>query len=145
VAMLHENWQAAMYGFMMALARNPETMKGEFGVGLSMAARSMHEDAITHFSRVLEHEPYNAEALFYLYRSAMESGQPRLAMDPIEKYLARFPEDVNFLFILCGACWKAGELARAADLCRQVLERDPHHVAARDVMEHLKKMTLVHA
>jgi glycosyltransferase involved in cell wall biosynthesis/GT2 family glycosyltransferase/Flp pilus assembly protein TadD len=145
VAMLHENWQAAMYGFMMALAANPDTMKGEFGVGLSLAARNMHEDAIAHFSRVLEREPYNSEALFYLYRSAMESGQPRSAIEPIEKYLARFPDNNNFLFNLCGAYWKAGELARATDLCRQVLERDPQHAAARDVMEHLKSTTLVHA
>ena len=145
VAMLHENWQAAMYAFMMALAANPDTMKGEFGVGLSLAARSMYEDAIAHFSRVLEREPYNAEALFYLYRSAMESGQPRLAIEPIEKYLARFPDDNNFLFSLCGACWKAGELARATDLCRQVLDRDPQHAAARDVMEHLRTTALVHA
>jgi len=145
VAMLHENWQAAMYGFMMALAANPDTMKGEFGVGMSLAARNMHEDAIAHFSRVLEHEPYNAEALLCLYRSAMESGQPRLAIEPIEKYLARFPDDNNFLFSLCGAYWKAGELTRAADLCGQVLDRDPQHAAARDVMEHLRTTTLVHA
>jgi glycosyltransferase involved in cell wall biosynthesis/GT2 family glycosyltransferase len=145
VAMLKENWQAAMYGFMMALAKNPDTMKGEFGVGLSLAARNMHDEAIEHFSRILEREPQNAEALFYLYRSAMESGQPRIAVKPIETYLQSFPQDINFLFCLCGACWKAGELTRAADLCWQVLERDPNHQAALDVMDHLKKTTLVHA
>ena len=145
VAMLQENWQAAMYGFMMALAKNPDTMKGEFGVGLSLAARNMHDDAILHFSRILDREPFNSEALFYLYRSAMESGQPRAAIEPIEKYLQRFPQDNNFLFCLCGACWKAGELTRAADLCRQVLEHDPNHQAAKDVMEHLKTTMPAHA
>jgi tetratricopeptide (TPR) repeat protein len=145
VAMLQENWPAAMYAFMMALAANPDTMKGEFGVGLSLAARSLHDDAIALFSRVLEREPFNAEALFHLYRSAMESGQPRLAIEPLEKYLTRFPDDNNFLFNLCGAYWKAGELTRAADLCRQVLDRDPEHAAARDVLEHVKSTALAHA
>lgn len=145
VAMLQENWQAAMFGFMTALAKNPNAMKGEFGVGLSMAARNMHAEAIAHFSRVLDHEPLNAEALFYLYRSAMESGQPRLAIEPIEQYLRARPDDTNFMFNLCGAYWKAGELARATDLCNRVLEREPNHAAAKDVLEHLKTSKLVHA
>jgi|GEM_PF-2329754 len=145
VAMLQENWQAAMFGFMMALAKNPDTMKGEFGVGLSMAARNMHKEAMEHFRRVLEHEPFNPEALFYFYRSSMEAGEPRSAISPIEKYLQRFPDDTNFLFNLCGAYWKAGEITRAMTLCRQVLDREPGHAAARDVWENLKATMPVHA
>ncbi|MBU0509625.1 glycosyltransferase, partial [bacterium] len=138
LAMLQENWQAAMYGYMTALAKNPNTMKGELGVGLSMAARRMHDEAMQRFTRVLEHEPDNAEALFYLYRTAMESGEPRRAIRPIEKYLERHPGDADFLFNLCGALWKAGEIARATELCQQLLEQNPAHAAAQDVMKHLE-------
>jgi glycosyltransferase involved in cell wall biosynthesis/GT2 family glycosyltransferase len=145
LALLQENWQAAMYGFMTALAKNPEAVKGEFGVGLSMAARNMHNEAIDRFQRVLTREPYNGEALFYLYRSAMETNRPRVAIDPIERYLERNPNDVDFLFNLCGAYWKAGEIARAADLCQQVLKLNPDHAAAKDVMRHLKSSLAVHA
>ncbi len=145
LAILQENWQAAMLGFMNALARNPETLKGEFGVGLSMAQRHMHTEALEHFRRVLDGEPYNAEALFYFYRSAVESGQPRLAVEPLQKYLERFPDDTNFLFSLCGAYWKAGDLAAAMDLCQRVLEIDPNHQAATDVMRHIGARQLQHA
>jgi glycosyltransferase involved in cell wall biosynthesis/GT2 family glycosyltransferase/Flp pilus assembly protein TadD len=145
LAMLQENWQAAMYGFMTALAKNPNTLKGEFGVGLSLAARSMHEEAIRHFQRVLAREPFNAEALFYLYRSAVEGGQPRTAIQPIQNYLEQHPQDTSFLFNLCGAFWKAGELVRAAEVCQQVLTLDPNHSAAQDVMNHLQATMLQHA
>lgn len=145
LAMLQENWQAAMYGFMTALAKNPNTLKGEFGVGLSLAARSMHDEAIRHFRRVLEREPYNAEALFYLYRSAVEGGEPRTAIQPIQTYLEQYPKDTSFLFNLCGAYWKAGELVRAAEICQQVLAIDPSHAAAKDVMDHLQATMLQHA
>ncbi|MFZ5434389.1 MAG: glycosyltransferase [Calditrichota bacterium] len=145
LAMLQENWQAAMYGFMTALAKNPHTMRGEFGVGLSMAARKMHEQAITRFSKVLEQEPENSEALFYLYRSAMESGNPRVAIKPLQKYLEKHPDDTDFLFNLCGAYWKSGEIVRAAELCQSVLDKDPSHEAAKDVLKHLEDMLTEHA
>jgi glycosyltransferase involved in cell wall biosynthesis/GT2 family glycosyltransferase/Flp pilus assembly protein TadD len=138
VAMLQDNWQAAMFGFMTALAKNPETTKGEFGVGLSLAARNRHRDAVEHFEKVLNQDPENSEALFYLYRSAMESGQPALAVQPIQRYLERHPRDVNFLFNLCGAHWKSGDIAQATELCQRVLELEPNHAAATDVLEHLK-------
>jgi glycosyltransferase involved in cell wall biosynthesis/GT2 family glycosyltransferase/cytochrome c-type biogenesis protein CcmH/NrfG len=138
LAMLQENWQAAMYGFMTALAKKPGTTRGEFGVALSMAVRNMHQDALEHFRRVLEREPFNQEALFYYYRSAVESAQPQIAIEPLKKYLAQHPIDTNFLFNLCGAYWKSGELTRAAGVCQQVLDLDPDHVAAREVMEHLQ-------
>lgn len=145
LAMLQENWQAAMYGFMTALAKSPGTIRGEFGVALSMAVRNMHSDALEHFRRVLAREPYNAEALFYFYRSAVESGQPQIAVEPLKNYLEKHPTDTNFLFSLCGAYWKSGELSRATDLCRRVLELDPNHIAAHDVMDHLKSTILEHA
>ncbi|MDD5088845.1 MAG: glycosyltransferase, partial [bacterium] len=61
LALLQENWQAAMYGYMTALAKNPNAMKAELGVGLSMSARKMHDAALERFERVLAHEPDNAE------------------------------------------------------------------------------------
>jgi glycosyltransferase involved in cell wall biosynthesis/GT2 family glycosyltransferase len=145
LAMLQENWQAAMYGFMTALAKNPGTIRGEFGVALSMAVRNMHCDALEHFRRVLEKDSNNAEALFYFYRSAVESGQPQMAIEPLTRYLDSHPRDTNFLFSLCGAYWKSGEMSRAVDLCQRVLELDPNHVAAREVMEHLQSTVLEHA
>lgn len=144
LALLQENWQAAMYGYMTALAKNPKAMKAELGVGLSMSARKMYDAALERFERVLAHEPDNAEALFYLYRTAMESGQPRRAVRPIEQYLERHPGDADFLFNLCGAYWKAGEIARATELCQQLLTKEPGHAAARDVMHHLQETLAEH-
>lgn len=145
VEMLRENWQAAMYGFMTALAKNPDTVKAEFGVGLSLAARSLHNDAVERFERVIRRDPENGEALFYLYKSCMESGQPRRTIEPLQAYLEKHPDDTAFMFNLCGAYWKAGELTRALELCQQVIKRESDHAAAHDVMEHLRAAMPVNA
>jgi glycosyltransferase involved in cell wall biosynthesis/tetratricopeptide (TPR) repeat protein len=145
VAMLQENWQAAMYSFMMALAKNPDTTKGEFGVGLAMAARKMHNEALNHFERVLTKDPENREVLFHFYRSAMEAGEPERSIPALENHLHTHPADTAFLFNLCGACWKAGQITRAADLCLQVIEREPKNVAAQEVLKHLQVSVEAHA
>ena len=137
VAMLRENWTAAQYGFMTALAKNPDTIKGEYGVALSLAARQMHIQAMERFERVLVKEPYNAEVLFGYYRSAMESGEAEMAIEPLRTYLTKFPDDTNFLFNLCGAYWRAGRITEAVEICQRVLEMNPNHTAAREVMDHL--------
>jgi glycosyltransferase involved in cell wall biosynthesis/GT2 family glycosyltransferase len=145
VAMLRENWEAAQYGFMSALAKNPATVKGEYGVALSLAARQMHQHALERFGRVLAKEPFGIEALFGYYRSAMESSQPDLAIEPLKNYLAKYPDDINVLFNLCGAYWKSGRLVDAVLSCQRVLELDPTHVAARDVLQHIEKTLPVNA
>ncbi len=143
VAMLEENWLAAQYSFMIALAKNPSTLRGEFGVGVSLAARNRHAEAIRRFQKVVEKEPGNSEALFYLYRSAMELGEPQLAIPYLQRFVSTNPTDVNFLFHLCGAYWKTGELTKAVDACQRVLDLDPTHEAANEVLNHLERSLAV--
>ena len=143
--MLQKNWTAAQYGFMAALAKNPETTRGEFGVGISLAARDKHEEAIEHFKAVMETEPDNAEALFYLYRSAMESSNPLKALDALECYVLNHPNDTDFLYHYCGVLWKLGELTRAMEVCEQILEVDPNYSAAKEAYEHMRNTIAEHA
>lgn len=145
LAMIEENWLAAQYSFMTALAKSPGTTKGEFGVGLSLAARNRHEAALERFGRVIEKEPYNAEALFYFYRSAMEAGQPQLAVAPLETFVENNPANTNFIFHLCGAYWKAGDVLKAIDMCERVLKLDPNHAAANDIIKHFEHTLAVNA
>ncbi|MBU0690450.1 tetratricopeptide repeat protein, partial [bacterium] len=144
VAMLQQNWIAAQYGFMAALAKNPKTTRGEFGIGISLAARNKHEEALDHFKSVMDAEPDNVEALFYLYRSAMESDNPLKALDPLEKYVLSHPNDKEFLYHFCGVLWKLGELTRAMEVCEQILEIDPEYSAAREAYEHMRNTIAEH-
>lgn len=100
VAMLQENWTAAQYGFLAALSRNPETTRGEFGLGISLAARGRHSDSLKHFKKVVEREPRNSEAVFYLYRSSMEANKPQEAIAALSRYLEENTDDVDFWFHL---------------------------------------------
>jgi tetratricopeptide (TPR) repeat protein len=144
VAMLQQNWVAAQYGFMAALAKNPATIRGEFGIGISLAARNKHKDAIEHFKSVLNAEPDNAEALFYLYRSAMEANDPIKALDPLEAYVLNHPNDTDFLYHFCGVLWKMGELTRAIEIGEQILEIDPHHIPAQEAIAHMRNTIAEH-
>ncbi len=138
IAMLEENWLAAQYSFMIALAKNPDSLKGEFGVGMSLASRRRHAEAVQRFRKVVENEPDNAEALFYLYRSTMEGGIPEISIPYLESYLERYPSDATFQFHLCGAYWKSGQLIRAVESCQTVMNLDPRNESAKSVMQHLE-------
>lgn len=145
VAMLQQNWTAAQYGFMAALAKNPKTTRGEFGIGISLAARGKHEESIDHFRSVVEAEPDNTEALFYLYRSAMETNNPLKVLDALEKYVLSHPNDKEFLYHFCGVLWKLGELTRAMEICDQILEIDPNYTPAKEAYEHMRTTIAEHA
>jgi GT2 family glycosyltransferase/Flp pilus assembly protein TadD len=139
VAMLQENWTAAQYGFLAALSRNPETTRGEFGLGISLAARGRHDESLKHFKRVVEREPRNSEAVFYLYRSCMEANKPQDAIAALSKYLENNPEDVDFWFHLSGAQWKSGSLDDAISTCRRVLDINPEHAGALSALRFMEE------
>ncbi len=139
VAMLQENWTAAQYGFLAALSRNPQTLKGEFGLGISLAARNKHAQAITHLKKVVAKEPRNSEAVFYLYRSCMETGQAHEAIAALSQYLETCPEDVDFWFHLSGAQWKSGSLDDAIETCKAVLEMNPEHESAKSALQYMEQ------
>ncbi|RQV93164.1 hypothetical protein EH220_08455, partial [bacterium] len=109
-----------------------------------LAARNKHEEALDHFKSVMDAEPDNVEALFYLYRSAMESDNPLKALDPLEKYVLSHPNDKEFLYHFCGVLWKLGELTRAMEVCEQILEIDPEYSAAREAYEHMRNTIAEH-
>lgn len=139
VAMLKENWTAAQYGFLAALAKNPNTMRAEFGLGISLAARNQHEEAVKHLKRVVAQEPRNSEAVFYLYRSAMESEQPQAAIGALSTYLENCPNDVDYWFHLTGALWKTGAQDEAIEVCKKVLEMNPKHDDALKTLRYMER------
>jgi hypothetical protein len=49
------------------------------------------------------------------------------------------------MFHLCGVLWKTGEISRAVEVCEQILEIDPEHEQARDVMKHMELSLAEHA
>ncbi len=145
VAMLQENWTAAQYGFLAALSKKPDAMRAEFGLGISLLARSQFADALQHFVRVADAESGNAEAVFYLYRSAMEAGTPHAAIGPLSRYLEQCPADAEFWFHLAGALWKNGSLDDAVEACRKVLELAPEHADAQKTLEYMTTHLLANA
>ncbi|MBM3324313.1 MAG: glycosyltransferase, partial [Calditrichaeota bacterium] len=140
-ALTAQNWQAAHYGFAIAAAHNSENAKAHFGLGLALSERGMVSAAAQEFLEVLQKEPDHVEALFNLYKLAMETERPELVEIPLKTYLEKHPEDVDFLFHLCGLQFKMGQTATAANTCRRLLGLKPDHVAAQEVLAKLEKRT----
>ncbi|MBK8128374.1 MAG: glycosyltransferase [bacterium] len=138
VALMQENWTAAQYGFLAALTRKPAAPRAEFGLGISLAARGRHNEALKHFQQVVAADARNSEAVFYLYRSALEVGQPDAAISALSSYLEQFPNDADFWFHLAGALWKNGSPDDAIEACERVLDLNPQHADAQSTLEYME-------
>jgi tetratricopeptide (TPR) repeat protein len=139
VALSMQNWQAAQYGFVPAVALCPDNPKAHFGLGVALTTRGMLLPAAQEFTKILESQTDHPEALFNLYKIAMETDKPELVEIPLKTYLERHPEDTDFLFNLCGLQFKMEQYASAADTCRRVLALRPSHAAAKEVLSQLEK------
>jgi glycosyltransferase involved in cell wall biosynthesis/GT2 family glycosyltransferase/Flp pilus assembly protein TadD len=139
VALSMQNWQAAQYGFVPAVALCPDNPKAHFGLGVALTNRGMLLPAAQEFTKILESQTDHPEALFNLYKIAMETDKPELVEIPLKTYLERHPEDTDFLFNLCGLQFKMEQYASAADTCRRVLALRPSHAAAKEVLSQLEK------
>ena len=94
------------------------------------------------YSEVLEHQPNNADALHLSGVIAMQTGNPRLAVEKILRAIA-FASNADFYSHLGEAYRQLGDRERAVQACRAALLITPKHTGALNnlgvaLMEHGK-------
>jgi Flp pilus assembly protein TadD len=92
------------------------------------------------YGEVLEHQPNNADALHLSGVIAMQTGNPRLAVERIVRAIA-FASNADFYSHLGEAYRQLGDRERAIQACRAALLIDSHHGSALNnlgvaLMEH---------
>lgn len=112
----------------LLLRRGREAMEeGNFGL------------AIDHLTALTDHAPQFAEGYHARAEAYFRSELYGPALDDLELTLALNPQHFDAMFGLATMFQEFGDLRRAADLYRRVLDLHPNHKNATEALSHLKR------
>lgn len=97
------------------------------------------EAAIPYLQRAVELRPGYFAAWVDLGRAHFETKRFDLAQQDFEEALRIQPEDVNVKLMLAQFCLANKQFDRAEALCREVLEKQPDHPGARQLLEQCER------
>lgn len=95
--------------------------------------------AIEHLTALTDHAPEFAEGYHARAEAYFRSDLYGPAVDDLELTLALNPQQYDAMFGLATIFQEFGDLRKAADLYRQVLEYHPHHTNAKEALARLKR------
>lgn len=87
-------------------------------------------DAFGSFSRALELEPENPDAMEQLSRLFLMANEVEKAKELSEKLLAVDPSSVNYRIIRAGVAIREKQLAQSIRMLKEILSEQPHHEEA---------------
>ncbi len=116
--------------FERALEANPELVPARFNLAVLYEEAGRTGEAVAHYERVVEQAPRHFQAQFNLGRLYGQRGDLDRQQRLWEAALASNPDFVRGHYLLAKLLMdNGGDLARAEELARQGLERDPEHRA----------------
>jgi tetratricopeptide (TPR) repeat protein len=102
--------------------------------GLRALARADFDEAIEMFSELVAEDGSHGEAWTQLGACYLETRQPRLALEALERAVKAAPECPMAHYMLGTAWGTCGDLERARDCYRQALALDPEHAKAEEFL-----------
>ena len=105
--------------------RKDEAAKAFYEAGTRFAENEKHEAAVTAFSRSLEVNPEDLQAIRGVVKSQIALGYPEDAATIIEKALATDPHHKEFNYLLMDCYFDMGSLEKAESLIVSLVEREP--------------------
>jgi tetratricopeptide (TPR) repeat protein len=110
-----------------------------FNLGMAYGEMDQTEDAVRAFKRALDIYPNNANNYFGLAMAYQKNGHAdELAEEAFLKAIELDPELLDARLFLSMLYADKGELPRAADQLRKILETDPSHPMARQFLERIE-------
>ncbi|WP_370400883.1 tetratricopeptide repeat protein [Sulfitobacter sp. JB4-11] len=95
--------------------------------------------AIEHFTALTDHAPDFAEGFHARAEAYFRRDLYGPALDDLQRTLALNPQHYDAIFGLAVLMQEFGDLRRAAELYRKVLEIHPHHENAQTALKRLKR------
>ena len=95
------------------------------GVGVLLARFRLYDDAIQHFQMALKANPDSDDVKFDLADAYFRKGLATEALEAAEKLSAPGQQDDTFLSLLGDIHTRLGETAKAADIFRDAIRRNP--------------------
>jgi tetratricopeptide (TPR) repeat protein len=90
--------------------------------------------AIDLLGEVVVEDASNGQAWLHLGVCYLETQQPDLALEALERAVRAAPEDATAHYVLGNACGSTGQMERARDCYQRALEIDPHHAKAEEFL-----------
>lgn len=90
-------------------------------VGLAFYKTKMYKEAIQELAKVLDIEPENKEARFYLGLANYRNGDYEQAIE----HLSKLGDEIPILYNIACAYWKSGEIDEAISILNEVAKSDP--------------------
>jgi len=107
------------------------------GARVTAGERTVLDDMIEDFRRVLDSDPDNTDARHNLALCYLRAGQDDLALIELERVRAAMPEFADAYYHLARIHQRRGDLDRAREMLDAALQIEPHHAAARRLREEL--------
>lgn len=108
------------------------------GMGLVEAELDMADEAFEHFRQALGKNPECLVALFGLVRLGMTQNRPGDVVSHLENYLSCDPIKHEVRYSLAGCLASVGRGAEAVLHLEHILETEPEHMAAAELLEQLR-------
>lgn len=131
----------ARRSFTDALASNPRNYQALAGIGSCLLNEGEKKLAHDYFARSLEIELNNPNAIYYLVKCAYEIKSYAIASKFLQEYIQIAPINSNLLYSLAGLQFHLGRMSEAKITTLKVLELQPHHSAAKELMNMIERYT----
>ncbi len=129
----------ARVAFEESLRVNPDNERAWFGMGsihLAQGAKKAAHDAFVASLRLKIQQP---QAVFHLVKCAYEIKEYRAAREILMSYIEMSPFNAHLLYSLAGLEFHLGEKSAAALTARTILQIQPEHVEARNLIALIEK------
>jgi tetratricopeptide (TPR) repeat protein len=125
--------------FRDAIASNQNNYMALTGLGSCALAEGDKVAAHDYFSQSLKIEINNPAAIFYLVRCAFEIKSYARACHILEEYIQIVPVNSSLLYSLAGLRFHLGRFSESKDTVLKILELQPQHPGAKDLLTLIQK------
>lgn len=134
----------AKRNFQDAIASNPKNPQALSGLGSCYLAEGDKKSAHDYFSRSLELDLNNPTSIFYLVKCAYELKSYATAARILGEYIQISPVNPNLLYSLAGLQFHLGRMSESKSTTLKILELNPKHAGAKDLLNMIEKYTASH-
>ena len=141
VQLAQRNTEQAEAHFRRALAEWPQFAEAHYGLGEALAARGEPGDALRHYRRAVSVKPDFALAHFRLGNLLAKGTTEEASISHYEAAIAAAPDFVPARFNRAALLARQGRTDEAALALEQLLELEPDHREARDLLSRINLRT----
>lgn len=124
LAMQRQAFDAASLAFQKALDHGGDPRKARMGQGMAAAGLGQPERAWTAFSEVLDGNPDDAEAIYWLLRAGTVLERWEALAEHLKRFVSRNPADLGTRFALAGVLIRAHRYDDARQECERLRALD---------------------